>query len=165
MSNVLSQTSGKVSIFAKWFAGIGLLVMTAIIAMQVFARYVLNDSPAWAEQAALLLMIWYVFIAAAAGVREGFHIRIAVFADNMPAKIRHFVMVLAHLVVVVFGIAMAVFGVELTQATWQHVIPTLGISRGYAYVPIALSGVLITGFAIEQLIAELRSTEVEKLWN
>ena len=61
MSNPLSAASGKVSIFAKWFAGIGLLVMTAIISAQVFARYVLNDSPAWAEQAALLLMIWYVF--------------------------------------------------------------------------------------------------------
>ena len=110
-------------------------------------------------------MIWYVFIAAAAGVREGFHIRIAVFADSLPRRIRHYVMVVAHVVVVAFGISMAYFGVELAQATWQHVIPTLGISRGYAYLPIALSGILITGFAIEQLIAELRSTEVEKLWN
>jgi len=165
MSNVLSTASSKVSLFAKWFAGIGLLIMTAIIAAQVFARYVLNDSPAWAEQAALLLMIWYVFIAAAAGVREGFHIRIAVFADSLPQKIRHVVLVIGHAVVVAFGIAMAYFGVELSIATWQHVIPTLGISRGYAYIPIAISGVLITGFAIEQLIAELRSTEVKKLWN
>ena len=139
--------------------------MTAIIAVQVFARYVLNASPAWAEQSALLLMIWYVFIAAAAGVREGFHIRIAVFADSLPARVRHPVLLIAHLVVVAFGVAMAIFGVELAQETWQHVIPTLGISRGYAYVPIALSGVLITGFAIEQFIAELRSTEIEKQWN
>lgn len=165
MGNALSTASGKISLFAKWFAGIGLLVMTAIIAAQVFARYVLNNSPAWAEQAALLLMIWYVFIAAAAGVREGFHIRIAVFADSLPQKLRHFVLLVGHIVVVAFGIAMAYFGVELSMATWQHVIPTLGISRGYAYIPIAISGVLITGFAIEQLIAELRSTEVNKLWN
>jgi len=165
MSNVLETGSAKVSLFAKWFAGIGLLIMTAIIAMQVFARYVLNDSPAWAEQAALLLMIWYVFIAAAAGVREGFHIRIAVFVDNLPKGIRHYVLIFAHIVVIGFGIAMAIFGVELAQETWQHVIPTLGLSRGYAYIPIAISGVLMTGFAIEQLIAELRSTEVTKLWN
>lgn len=165
MANVLSTLSSKVSVFAKWFAGLGLLIMTAIIAMQVFARYVLNDSPAWAEQAALLLMIWYVFIAAAAGVREGFHIRIAIFADNLPSKVRHPVRVISHVVVVVFGISMAIFGVELAQETWQHVIPTLGISRGYAYVPIALSGVMITGFATEQLIAELRATEVDRIWN
>lgn len=165
MSNALTTASGKISLFAKWFAGIGLLVMTAIIAMQVFARYVLNASPAWAEQAALLLMIWYVFIAAAAGVREGFHIRIAIFAESLPGRIRHVVLILAHIVVVVFGVAMAYYGVELAQATWQHVIPTLGLSRGYAYVPIALSGVMITGFAIEQLVAEIRSKEVPPLWN
>ena len=60
---------------------------------------------------------------------------------------------------------MAIYGVELARETWKHVIPTLGISRGYAYIPIALSGLLITGFAIEQLIAEIRSKEVPKLWN
>ena len=162
MSNAISDASEKVSVFAKWFSGLGLLIMTAIIAMQVFARYVLNDSPAWA---ALLLMIWYVFIAAAAGVREGFHIRIAVFADNLPDGLRRPVEFVAHALVVVFGVAMAVFGVQLAQETWQHVIPTLGISRGYAYIPISISGVLITGFAIEQLIADLRSTEVSKSWN
>lgn len=165
MNSALAKASGKVSLFAKWFAGVGLLVMTAIIAMQVFARYVLNASPAWAEQAALLLMIWYVFIAAAAGVREGFHIRIAIFADKLPAKTRHVVIIVSQFIVVVFGAAMAYYGVELAQATWDHVIPTLGISRGYAYAPIALSGIMITGFAIEQLVAELRSKEVKKLWN
>ncbi len=165
MRNAFSDASGSVSVFAKWFAAIGLLIMTAIIALQVFARYVLNDSPAWAEQAALLLMIWYVFIAAAAGVREGFHIRIAVFADNLPKPLRHPILLIAHLVVLVFGAAMGLFGIQLAQETWQHVIPTLGISRGYAYLPISLSGFLITAFAAEQLIAEWRQTEVKKRWS
>ena len=165
MSNPLGSVSSGLSLFSKWFAGVGLWLMTAIIAAQVFARYVLNDSPAWAEQAALLLMIWYVFIAAAAGVREGFHIRIAVFVDSLPPKLRHVMILVGHLTVTAFGIAMTWFGIELTQAVWSHVIPTLGISRGYAYLPIPLSGVLIAGFSIEHFVAELRSTEVEKLWN
>lgn len=159
---VLSQ---RISTLAKWFAGLGLVVMTAIISVQVFARYVLNDSPAWAEQAALLLMIWYVFIAAAAGVREGFHIRIAVLVDNLPAMVQGPVTKFAHLIVVFFGVAMTFYGVELAQATWSHVIPTLGISRGFAYMPIAVSGGLITLFSLEQFIANWRGQEVEKLWN
>ncbi len=165
MSNLLSTASARVSLFAKWFSGVGLLLMTIIIAWQVFARYVLNASPAWAEQAALLLMIWYVFFAAAAGVREGFHIRIAIFADSLPASLRRTIIVVGHVVVLAFGIAMAYWGAGLAQATWEHVIPTLGISRGYAYVPIAISGILIAGFAAEQLVTELRSSEVTKLWN
>lgn len=55
------------------FGAIGLLAMTAIIGWQVFGRFVLNSSPSWTEQASLILMIWYVMFAAAAGVYEGFH--------------------------------------------------------------------------------------------
>ncbi|WOJ92237.1 TRAP transporter small permease [Congregibacter variabilis] len=165
MTNAVEEFSGKISLLSKWVASIGLLLMTAVIVVQVFSRYVLNDSPVWAEQAALLLMIWYVFIAAAAGVREGFHIRIAVIAESLPEGPRRWVRLLTHLLVLLFGIAMAVFGAQLAAATWEHVIPTLGLSRGLAYVPISISGVLIVGFSAEQLFADLRSKEVVPLWN
>lgn len=165
MTKAADTLSGKISLTSKWVASIGLLLMTAIIVVQVFSRYVLNDSPVWAEQAALLLMIWYVFIAAAAGVREGFHIRISVIAESLPARPRRWVRLLTHLLVLLFGIAMTVFGAQLAAATWEHVIPTLGLSRGLAYVPISVSGVLIVGFSAEQLLADLRSKEVESLWS
>jgi len=165
MSNAWSRLSEKTSVLVKWFAGIGLIVMTAIIAWQVFARYVLNASPAWVEQAALLLMIWYVMFAAAAGVREGFHIRIAVFADNLPDKPKRVIRVVSHAIVGLFGLAMVWWGIELVREVWQHVIPTLGLSRGYAYVPIPVAGALIFGFALEHVIAEIRSREVSQLWN
>lgn len=165
MGKAGAEFSRSISLLSKWLASIGLLLMTAIIVVQVFARYVLNDSPVWAEQAALLLMIWYVFIAAAAGVREEFHIRIAVTAESLPAGMQRWVRLLTHGLVLLFGLSMTVFGTQLAVATWQHVIPTLGLSRGLAYVPIALSGLLIVGFAAEQFVAELRSKEVKKLWN
>lgn len=165
MKKALSQLSEKASLLVKWFAGVGLILMTAIIAWQVFARYVLNDSPAWGEQAALLLMIWYVMLAAAAGVREGFHIRITVLADNLPGRSKRVINLVSHAVVGLFGLAMVWWGVELAHETWEHVIPTLGLSRGYAYVPIPISGLLIFGFALEHVIADIHGKEVSQLWN
>lgn len=165
MNKAVALISEKVSLFAKWFAGAGLLLMTAIIAWQVFARYVLNASPSWAEQAALLLMIWYVMFAAAAGVREGFHIRISVFVGSLPQGWQRVVNFIAHATVGLFGIAMAYWGVDLVRETWQHVIPTLGLSRGVAYIPIPAAGVLIAFFALEHIVADIRGAEVKELWN
>lgn len=165
MSDALSRLSEKASVLVKWFAGTGLIIMTAIIAWQVFARYVLNASPAWAEQAALLLMIWYVMFAAAAGVREGFHIRIVVFAESLPGKPRRIIRLISHTIVGLFGLAMVWWGIELVREVWQHVIPTLGLSRGYAYVPIPIAGALIFSFALEHVIADAREREVSQLWN
>lgn len=159
------RLSARISRFARWFACAGLIVMTAIIGWQVFARYVLNASPAWAEQAALLLMIWYVMFAAAAGVREGFHIRIAVVENALPEPLQKLVRTAAHLLVALFGLAMLVWGTELSVATWAHDIPTLGLPRGVAYVPIPLSGALIVGFSLEHIVALWRGREVPATWN
>jgi len=165
MFDALSRLSATASVIVRWFAGIGLILMTAIIAWQVFARYVLNSSPTWGEQSALLLMIWFVMFAAAAGVREGFHIRIAVVTDNLPEKPRRLVRMFAHAIVGLFGLAMLWWGVELVREVWQHVIPTLGVSRGFAYVPIPIAGFLIFSFALEHMIAEIRGSEVDQAWS
>uniref|UniRef100_UPI0020916299 TRAP transporter small permease n=1 Tax=Acinetobacter baumannii TaxID=470 RepID=UPI0020916299 len=54
-----SRVLAPISRLALWLSGIGLLVMTAMVAWQVFGRYVLNASPSWTEPAALLLMSWF----------------------------------------------------------------------------------------------------------
>ena len=133
---------------------VGLVMMTAIIGWQVFGRYVLNSSPSWAEQAALTLMIWYVFFAAAAGVREGFHIRILAFQNLLPSRGRRSVRLIAHLVVGACGLAMAIWGWELVVRTWAHVIPTLGLPRGMAYLALPLSGILIAFFTLELILED-----------
>lgn len=165
MAEQAPSLSERISQATRWFACVGLLIMTAIIGWQVFARYVLNESPAWAEQAALLLMIWYVMFAAAAGVREGFHIRIGIVESSLPPRAGKVVRITAHVLVAVFGAAMAWWGGELVAATWQHAIPTLNLPRGVAYLPIPAAGVLILAFSIEHVIAEWRGREVHKVWN
>ena len=53
-----------------YFSVAGLLVIVAIVFYQVFGRYVLNSSPTWAENLALVLVLYVTLIAAAVGVRD-----------------------------------------------------------------------------------------------
>lgn len=147
------------------FAGLGLVAMTAIIGWQVFARYVLNAAPAWSEQAALLLMVYFVLFAAAAGVREGFHIRLTMAVDAAPRPLALGADIVAHLVVAAFGLALAVWGGELVARTWSHTIPTLGLPRGAAYLPLPIAGALIIFFSLEHILAVTRGRKVEPLWS
>lgn len=158
LSKFLSRT-------ALWFSAIGLVGMTAIIGWQVFARYVLNASPSWTEQAALLLMLWFILFAAAAGVREGFHIRLSLLQDSLEGRAKRSLSIACHLVVLVFGGFMATGGLELVLATWSHTIPTLGLPRGAAYVPLAGAGALIVFFSVEHISAALRGKQVTPLWS
>jgi TRAP-type C4-dicarboxylate transport system permease small subunit len=132
-------------------AAAGLVLMVLIIGWQVIGRYVLGQSPSWAEQAALVLMIAFVFLGAAAGVREGFHIRITAMQAALSPRGWQRMQRVADFVVVLCGVAMAVWGTELVVRTWPHAIPTLGLPRGLAYLPLPVSGVLIALFGIERL--------------
>lgn len=156
MSNIgVSRfTKGMSNLFIV-IGSIGMLLMTAIVGWQVFGRYVLNESPDWSEQTALILMIWYVSFAAAAGVQEGFHIRIVAFENAMPEKIAKITRLIAHLVVGLCGLAMLIWGAQLVMGTWSHVVPTLGISRGAVYIAIPISGFLIGLFSVEKITVEL----------
>ena len=133
------------------FGSVGLLAMTAIIGWQVFGRFVLNSSPSWTEQASLILMIWYVMFAAAAGVYEGFHIRIALLEGKFGERARPLLRVVATIIVII-GLVLLVYGVQLCWAVRSNVVPSLGISRAVAYIPLPLSGVLMALFALPQML-------------
>ncbi len=134
-------------------AATGLVIMTAVVAWQVLGRYILSSSPSWTEQAAQVLMIWFAFLAAAAGVREGFHIRIVALEEAVPPPVRRVLQAIGSLIVAACGLAMLVLGGELVLRTWSHTVPSLGIPRGLAYLGLPIAGGLIFLFALEKLVA------------
>lgn len=140
---------------------LGLLLMTAIVGWQVFGRYVLNSSPSWSEQAALTLMIWYVAFGAAAGVREGFHIRIVALENALGPDRARWMRVFSDTVVGLCGLAMTIGGAILVEKTWSHIIPSLEIPRGLAYLGLPIAGVLIILFAIERILETLNQRNLD----
>jgi len=165
MLSVLAAVSRWISRLTLVFAATGLVVMTAVIGWQVFARYVLSDSPAWAEAASLALMVWFILLAAAVGVREQFHIGMTAATNAMPPALAKLSRAFSLLMVGAFGAAMGVWGGELVIRTWDIEIATLGISRGFSYLPLPIAGWLIVFFSVEHLIAEARGGKVEPLWS
>jgi len=161
----LAAVSRLTSRMALYLSYAGLIGMTAIISWQVFARYILNAAPSWTEQAALLLMLWFILFAAAAGVREGFHIRLVMLEETLSPGRKRALRLFSHGVVMAFGTAMAWSGGELAVATFRHTIPTLGVTRALAYLPIASAGALIVIYALEHIIREWRGADVEKTWS
>lgn len=169
MMKTLAKLTHHAANVLLYAAAGGLVLMTVIVGWQVFGRYVLNSSPSWSEQASLTLMIWYVAFAAAAGVREGFHIRIVAVEAAVSPRLAKGMRLASNLVVMLCGIAMAVWGGELVARTWTHVIPSLGISRGFAYLGLPIAGVLIVLFGFERILEELsnenRETEEISRWS
>lgn len=161
----LAMVSRFLSKAVMLVSGLGLIALVCLLGWQVFARYVLGSSPPWSEQAALVVMIGFIALAASAGVREGFHIGMTMAVDALPAIGQKIAQVITCAVVGTFGAALGTYGAELVSETWSHAIPSLGLPRGAAYIPLVASGWLIAFFAFEQALAVITGRKVEPLWN
>ena len=136
-------------------AAAGLIVMTLVVGWQVFGRFVLQSSPSWSEQTALVLMIWYVFLAAGAGVWERFHIRIEILEQRFDQTTQRRLRITIHVLIAVMGLVLLVSGSQLAWLVRDHVIPSLGISRAFAYVPIPVTGALVALFSAGRIRVRL----------
>lgn len=145
-------------ILAK-IGAVGLLLMTLVVGWQVFGRFVLESSPSWSEQTALVLMIWYVFLAAGAGVWERFHIRIEILEQRFDQATRRRLRIAIHALIAMLGLVLLVFGAQMVWLVRDHVIPSLGVSRAFAYIPIPLTGALIALFSIGRIRVRLAETK------
>ena len=139
----------------------GLVLMTIVISWQVFARYVLNASPQWSEAAALVIMFYFVLLAAAVGVYEKFHLGFRWLVSKLPLQPKRGVFILGQVLIMAFGAAMAWNGMALVDYTASHVIPTLNLSRATAYWPFVICGGLIVVFALVHCVTLIRTKEID----
>jgi len=138
---------------ATMLAGAALLGMAATEAWQVFARYVLNDSPGWTEPVALLLLNTAMSLGAAAGVRSWSHFGFFILVHNVPPALQRVLQAFACLIVAAVGAALAGWGAQLLLD--GIAIPAAGtvLPESAVFLPMALGGALMFVFAIERLFA------------
>lgn len=133
-----------------FIGGISLIGLIVLMGYQVWGRYVINDTPTWAESLALLLIQMVSLPIAAIGLREDFHLSIDFIVDLLPLKLQRALKVLISLVLALFGIAMTWFSSDLVARTWDRNIPLIHLPQGVKYLPLVFCGILVVLFMIER---------------
>lgn len=144
---------------------LGLVLLIAAVLYQVIGRYVLNDTPTWAESGAVLLVLYVTMLGMAVGVRDAGHIGLESLLVLAPEALRLKMELLIHALVLIFGLVMAYNCALLAQSVWEYKIPTLGLTEAFKYAPPAIAGFLIALFSLEHIFALLHGEEVEPAWH
>jgi TRAP-type C4-dicarboxylate transport system permease small subunit len=137
---------------AMGLAGIALVAMALVQAWQVFARYVLNDSPGWTEPLALLLMSFAVMLGAAVAVRRETHFAFQTFRDAAPGHLQWLMKSISRLIAAAGGAGLMVLGGSLMIDDWPVVMAGAPLPAGLKFAGLCLGGALILLFAIERLL-------------
>lgn len=159
----ISRALGQLSTATLWLAGFGLVSMTGIVAYQVFMRFIMNASPAWTEAGSIMIMSWFIFLGAAVGVRENFHMGFDVLLYVLPPAAKPWLRGISDVCVLAFACGMIFYGGELAARYWSTRIPVLGLPTAFTYFPIVISGFLMSLFALERLLLRAAGEPVDDI--
>ena len=140
-----------IATICRIITGVSLVVLTVIFGWLVFGRYVLNATPTWVEQAALLLVMVIAFLGAAVGVHENSHLSVSAFRSAVPNWLRTVFVIVTDIAMAGFGLLMLIYGARLTAFKWGSMIPLIQLPEGLRSLPLTIGGGLIMLFSLAHL--------------
>lgn len=120
-------------------------VMTFIILLQVFFRYVLNNPLTWTEEIARFIMVWMVFLGISMVSKRKLNISLDFFINKIPIKIRKPLGVLLQIYIIYFLFILFKMGIVLVDSAYRQVAPASQISMKWIYLALP-AGIAILAF-------------------
>ncbi len=129
-----------------------LVIMTLIICISVFFRYVLDTGLSWTDEVAMLFFVWFGFISIAYGVQQKLHISVEFFFGMFNKKAQWVLNKINNLVVCAIGCLIVFNGILLMESTMSNFMTATQWPTAIRYAPVAISGFFIAYFSFAQLI-------------
>ena len=151
-ASAAQRALGLVANIVIGLAATALLGLVVVQGWQVFARYVINDSPSWTEPVTLLLLATAMSLGAATGVHTRRHFGFFLLAAHMGPTLRRAVDVFASLVVAVLGVVIAWWAAVLLLDGLDIKTAGANLPQSINYLPLSIGGALMAIFAVNQMV-------------
>ena len=136
-----------------------LVALMVIVLLQIFTRYILNNSLSWTEEAARYLMIWGVLLGVSVAYLNGYLISIETFVKKFPASVAKGILILNRLLSLFYVGILVGYGVNMCILGSQMISPSLEINYVWIYLAVPVGSVLL--FAL-LLIRPLKNESISE---
>ena len=139
---------------ASWVIIGSMATLTVVVVVQVFFRYVLNDSIRWGWDIPRLAFIWVIMMSIPLGIRYNAHVGIDMVVQHLGPGAKRAVRVFNAFFMLLLAAVTAWYGAILVYDTWDQNMPGIRLSVGLFYVGLTvgmihtclhLGRILITG--------------------
>ncbi len=135
----VSRAVGMLDSAALIAGSVGVVAFTTIVTYVVGARYVLGQTPFWAEELPRLLLIWVTFIGAIAAFARGTHFEAGILPLIVKSEsVQRVARLVAALASVVFLVILAKTGFDITKHTWGNMTTALRWPVGLTYLALPI---------------------------
>lgn len=154
---MLDSISRYLAKICEWLIGGLMVIMTCVVMIGVFYRYVLGYGLPWTEELARYVMIWMCFLAASILIREDGHIGITVLRDHLSPRWKAFFYVLSDMAVIVFLTLWCSISIESYEIIKYDISPGVNLPLGVVFISQPVCAFLMLVQTIIILIKHMRT--------
>jgi TRAP-type C4-dicarboxylate transport system permease small subunit len=152
----LNRFCDRLNWVVGWIAVMFLVVLVSCCVLQVFTRYVLNNSFSWTEELARFAFIWCSMLGATICTYRSSHAVVTVILNSLPEPIHKVVKLFITLCVTSASYVLVRYGWTVSVMSAQQRTPALKLSIRYIYLAACTAGVIILIYCVAQLIEQVR---------
>jgi TRAP-type C4-dicarboxylate transport system permease small subunit len=113
-----------------------------LVLLQVFFRYVLNESLFWAEEVVRGALLWGIMVTTPLVAAARGHIRIEALEVVLPPAGRRAVNWAANVLTLAFTLTLLWAGIQFIDRTWMQQSPVLDVPKWTVYLAIPVGAAL-----------------------
>ncbi|MDB5365947.1 MAG: putative TRAP-type C4-dicarboxylate transport system, fusion of small and large permease protein, partial [Rhodospirillales bacterium] len=144
--------------FTDIVAGCIVAVELVILAIAVFARYVMGAGLTWTEELASLLFLWLGMLGTVSALRRGEHMRLTIFLRHLSAERRAVVDLAAAGITLTFLASLLRPTLRLVIQDYLVLSPDLQIPASYGVASVLVAMVLMLVVLVLRVAREASST-------
>ena len=129
--------------------------MTVLIVVQIFMRYVVQESLTWSEELARYIFVWATYLGVAYGVKKNAHICVETVTGYLPARIREITYIVAQIVFLLFAALVVKEGFVLSMKIFKfgQSSAALGMPMGVIYLAPTVGFALVFIRLVQNIVA------------
>lgn len=148
----LKKVSLIVEKLLHFLVAVSFSILIVACVLQVFTRFVLNNSLSWTEELARYAFIWSNLLGAAICTEKNSHATVTAITDALPEKIQTVLRIFVNLIIILVAFVLVKYGWKVVMSTRMQLSPALRVSMSYVYASAPLCGLLVIFYAALHLI-------------
>ena len=148
-----------ITIFLKFGTLISTYGLIVSVLIQIFARFLLPNAPAWTEEAARLFFIYAVAFSAGLAVESQDYVHLDWIFDKLPKKLQAYLLVLIAILTLVLFAIMAFYAIPFILMGHQETAPGMSIRMSYVFFSMFILAGSLTYFLKLGLLQELKKSK------
>lgn len=136
-----------------------LAAMAGLVFVNVFCRFGLKFSLSWADELAMVLLVWLTFLGAGAAMRDRMHYAFDYLVRALPPRGRRAVKAGGHVLCLAMTVLLFFWSGQVVWLITDWVMPATGMPRSWVYAACPVGCVFLVLYQVRNLLADWRAPE------